>query len=187
MSRLTAWTIALTLMRERYRRNFCLPNYTPAKWWECDVFELTEAGYFREYEIKLTLSDFKADAKKENVLRTGSWPNMVETRRRKHDCFGHECGPRQFWYVVPEGLLTVEQVPTWAGLIEVFDLRPGHISYWRYAERELKRAPILHRNGCDPKVKAHAESTCYWRLHTEWTGEPTAVDQTPVLEMADGI
>lgn len=167
---LTEWTIALTLMRERHRRNFVLPNYTPRRWWECDVFELTSAGFFREYEIKLTISDFKADAKKYDTLITGSWPNTTSTKRVKHDCMGQPCGPRQFWYVVPDGLLTPEQVPEWAGLIGIFESRPTHNLYWRYSERLLKKAPVLHSNPCEAKIKAHAESVCYYRLHNEWTG-----------------
>lgn len=180
---LTEWTIALTIMRERLRRNFVLPNYTPAKWWECDVFELTEAGFFREYEIKLTLGDFKADAKKCDLFRTGCYPNMQEHRRVKHDLMGQPCGPRQFWYVAPEGLLVPEQVPEWAGLIAIHDARPTHNLYWRYTEQLLKKAPILHQHGCDPKIKAHAESVCYYRLHNEWTGGRTSEE----LEMGAGI
>jgi RNA polymerase primary sigma factor len=36
-----------------------LPNYTPDKWHECDVFGVTRAGYFHEFEIKLTRADFR--------------------------------------------------------------------------------------------------------------------------------
>ena len=64
MTNLNAWTIQKTLMRERFRRSFVLPNYTPHAWWESDVFEITAAGYFVEYEVKISVSDFKADAKK---------------------------------------------------------------------------------------------------------------------------
>lgn len=163
---LTEWTIALTLMRERHRRNFVLPNYTPRKWWECDVFELTDAGYFREYEVKLTISDFKADAKKQDTL----WSHGERVTRNKHQLMGQPIGPRQFWYVAPEGLLTPDQVPEWAGLITIHDARPRHSLYWRYAEQLEKRAPVLHQQVCDPKIKAHAESVCYYRLHNEWTG-----------------
>ena len=43
----------------------CMPNYTPRDWWECDVFCVSKAGYFTEYEIKLTAQDFRADAQKQ--------------------------------------------------------------------------------------------------------------------------
>lgn len=45
-------------------RSFVIPNYTPSGWFESDIFELTKSGYFREYEIKMSLSDFRADAVK---------------------------------------------------------------------------------------------------------------------------
>lgn len=166
---LTEWTIALTIMRERRRRNFVLPNYTPAKWWECDVFEITAAGFFREYEIKLTLGDFKADAKKFDIFLTGYYPNMQEHRRMKHDLMGQPCGPRQFWYVVPEGMLTPEQVPEWSGLITMHDRGEDYRPYWRYSEILEKKAPILHQHPCDKIVVEHARGICYWRLHNEWS------------------
>jgi len=65
---MTARDIQRRLMVERYRRSFVLYNYTPKTWFECDVFEITQAGYFREYEIKLSLSDFKADAEKQKTI-----------------------------------------------------------------------------------------------------------------------
>ena len=52
---ITAREIITHLLRKRYRRNFAIPNYSPDGWWECDVFELTPAGTFREYEVKVTV------------------------------------------------------------------------------------------------------------------------------------
>jgi hypothetical protein len=63
---MNAREIQQRLIVERYRRGICVPNYTPKDWWECDVFELTPAGYFREYEIKMTVADFRADAATRN-------------------------------------------------------------------------------------------------------------------------
>jgi len=41
-----------------------IPNYTPAHWFECDLIRVTKAGYLEEFEIKISVADFKADAKK---------------------------------------------------------------------------------------------------------------------------
>ena len=60
---MNAERITAAILRERWRK-LRLPRYTPKGWWECDVFELTTSGYFREYEIKTSLSDFRNDAKK---------------------------------------------------------------------------------------------------------------------------
>jgi hypothetical protein len=164
---LTAGRAAITLMRERLRRGFVLPSYTPANWWECDVFEVTSAMFFREYEIKLTRSDFKADAHKESAA-TRRFINGVWTEqpaKNKHACMGQPNGPRQFWYVVPEGLIEPSEIPQWAGLIYLRDAGKGRKLEWRWFESEIVKAPFLHRTRLDPKIKAHAESVCYWRMH----------------------
>jgi hypothetical protein len=147
---LTESIVARLIMLDRHHRNFCLPRYTPIGWWECDVFELTPAGYFREYEIKLTVADFKADVAKSKVVG--------EVSRNKHLEIRQPFGPRQFWYVVPDQM--VQEVPEWAGLITVQRSPSG-----RLYEQEVKRAPFLHQELADPKMVAHARSVCYWRFH----------------------
>ena len=41
-----------------------VPNYAPGGWWENDVFRLTKAGFWHEYEIKTSMADFRKDFKK---------------------------------------------------------------------------------------------------------------------------
>lgn len=58
-------TIQLALFQ--HLRSTCVcaaPNYTPDGWWECDVWAVTRAGYGIEYEIKLSVHDFRADKQK---------------------------------------------------------------------------------------------------------------------------
>lgn len=167
---MTAIDIQRRLMVEKYRRSFVLPNYEPKQWFECDVFELTEAGFFREYEIKLSRADFKADARK---CRTNYEPSgradgsLYESRHEnKHASLAARAthGPTRFWYVCPSDLLTVEEMPEWAGLIYARPL-PNHRPPWNVLFNEIKPAPQLHREKASEKVKAHAESVCYWRMH----------------------
>jgi len=70
--------------------------------WECDVLAITKAGYAVEYELKTTRSDFKADFKKP-----------------KHKLFKKGQGGQvsRFWFVVPEGLVGKDEVPSYAGLM----------------------------------------------------------------------
>lgn len=149
------------LMAVRYRRSFVLPNYTPLNWFECDVFELTEAGYFREYEIKLTLSDFKADQNK--WLKTYDRIRRIEITHAKHEMLKHgdRRGPCQFWYVAPVGLLSPEIVPQWCGLIEIETSANRRL----WETKELKPAPKLHKQKAIKEIGEHAESVCYWRMH----------------------
>lgn len=178
-SPLTEAMVADLLMRERYRRNFCLPRYTPADWWECDIFEITEAGYFREYEIKLTLSDFRADAKKradvDPIYRAVGFKNETIT---KHEALaaGYELGPRQFWYVAPVELGLRPLLPPWAGLIEIHESVGDWEVSCRLFEREARPAPRLHSRPCNPKVVEHARGLCYWRMHEVMHQQRQAMD-----------
>lgn len=137
-----------------------VPNYTPKQWWECDVFSLTKAGMMVEHEIKLTVGDFKADAKKERERKesTGpAWHEYKMVQEKKHDrlALADPHGPTRFFYVVPNELLKPEDVPVWAGLI-----------YFRSPRRTfetVKKAPKLHTQPVPEAVSKHALGVLYWR------------------------
>jgi hypothetical protein len=170
---ITEGDVARNLMCARYRRSFVLPRYTPRKWWEADVFELTGAGYFREYEIKLTLADFRADAKKIEEWKWGDPRTGVKETKHQRLARGDLAGPTQFWFVAPEGLIQALQIPPWAGLIEM-RMHPATRPL-RMSESEEIRAPRLHKTPADPRIEAHARSVIYYRLHTlmsEMEGQP---------------
>lgn len=160
---LSASDIVDVLVGNRWRRNFVLPHYTPRLWFECDVYEVTEAGYFREYEVKVTRSDFFRDMAKK---RQDSWKweggkKIDLPGKVKHQSLAAQDirGPSRFWFVTPPGLVTVDEIPDFAGLIEVGMGEGNRMP----TEREIRKAPQLH------KVKAtidHARSICYWRLHS---------------------
>src|SRR5882672_10954485 len=106
--------IAQRIIYDRYSRNYCLNNYTPPQWWECDVFELTRSGFFREYEIKANRGDFFADAKK--YSRTYNWEDRTSDDTYKHSELERRStkGPSRFYYVVPYGLIELNEIPEWA-------------------------------------------------------------------------
>lgn len=162
---MTAKQITRQLILDRYSRNFVLPNYTPSGWFECDVFELTPGGFFREYEIKLTLADFKRDAAKAKV-NWNRWKDPTAQDHKKHDflknCDGR--GPSRFWYVCPPGVLTPEIVPEWAGLMVAHPNGSQSRSRFNCWIEEAKPAPWLHRQKADPEIERHARGVCYWRL-----------------------
>lgn len=85
-------------------------------YWECDCFIVTKSGYGVEFEIKLTRSDFKADFKKitkHQVLQKGEgWREFWTcSKLLKFD------RPHKFYYVCPENLIKLEEIPWYAGLI----------------------------------------------------------------------
>lgn len=155
----------------RYRKSFCLPRYTPSKWWECDLFEITAAGYFREYEVKLTRSDFFADTKKAQQVFPRPYGTPVVMENKHELMLMSTRGPVQFWYVTPEGLIKPEELPVWAGLIELRGGTMGECiggeirSTAQIFEHEVQPAPRRHNNKLDEAVVKHARGICYWRMH----------------------
>lgn len=177
---MTSRDIQRRLIVERYRRAFCLTNYTPSGWFECDVWSVSDAGYASEFEIKLTLADFKADGDKVKDTRWRHWkwnnPNWkgdVPPEIRKHDLLKQRevRGPSRFWFVVAArqvnsgtiGVVPTCQIPEWAGLIHAWPT--GHSSPWTVRVEVVKEAPRLHNVKVDEKVLAHARGVCYWRMH----------------------
>jgi hypothetical protein len=175
-----------TIMRERFRRGVCIPRYTPHAWWECDVFSLTERGYFREFEVKLTVRDFEADAKKRMEKRPWQYgtPPVWEYKHALL-AMGDPRGPSEFYYVVPAGLITAADLPPFAGLIELTDRGDGHRPTWRWMERTVVEAPRLHNVKAEATTRTQAIAVCYYRMHaafdavrdrtsapTEWTDAP---------------
>ena len=129
-----------------YARAFCMPRYTPPGWHEMDVMEITATNMMREYEVKLTRADFRADAKKE----------AEGERKYTRLMLGDTRGPARFWYVVPAGLNVRDCLPEWAGLIEIDA---------RLRLRQVVKAARLHREPADPVVREHARNACYRRYH----------------------
>lgn len=134
---MTERTIQLAIVNEiRATIVVAAPNYTPAGWWECDLWAVTRAGYAVEYEIKLNARDFKADAQKMKLRWTPDtgWTDTT----KKHDAMAacpHR--PSRFFYVMPEALALELRplIPEWAGL--------GSVSATGRRVRFIKPAPKL--------------------------------------------
>lgn len=79
---------------------------------ECDVLSISKSNYIYEYEIKISRGDFKKDftkKKHEHII------NENFTRKKKGVIQYNAAN--YFSYVVPVGLVSVEEVPDYAGLI----------------------------------------------------------------------
>ena len=78
--------------------------------WESDYLCITKSGYVYECEIKISRSDYQNDFKnkviKHQILEAKETPKLR---------------PNYFYYVVPEGLISKEEVPNGYGLIYVKD------------------------------------------------------------------
>lgn len=119
--------------------------------WESDSLAITKSKYAYEFEIKISRADFKNDFKHKKMKH-----QMLEGT---YQLLGNEFlgdgkmtindKPNYFYYVVPENLVTVDEVPTYAGLVYIkpsYD-REGKI-YW-YDADVVKEAPKLHKEKID--------------------------------------
>jgi len=126
--KLNSSAIQLALMKS-IRTNptdIIVPNYFLGHF-ECDVLKVSKSGQYSEYEIKVSRADFKNDFKKQNYVKTGRtekklfggslYDHPVYEYRTKHDMI--VCNERcnRFYFVVPEGLIKVDEVPAGLGLI----------------------------------------------------------------------
>lgn len=161
-----------------------VPNYTPLDWYECDVFSITKAGFMVEHEIKLSASDFRADAAKarERFERKpgGQWFDRTTIVEKKHDLLAAKSpnGPSRFWYVMREGLVSITEVPDWAGVIYLEAKRGYMRTFW--VERD---APKLHSVKVRESVSKHALGVMYWRywhLRTSMKADDPRLSSEPV-------
>jgi hypothetical protein len=120
--------------------------------WESDKLIETRSGLIYEFEIKISRSDFKNDFKKKNkhVILEGKETHIptfdkiesiYKERYEKNYLVSHFKKPNYFYYAVPDGLITVDEVPDYAGLIYVIP-EDGEFKF-NYLKL-VKMAPKLH-------------------------------------------
>lgn len=127
---------------------------------ESDLVRVTKSGYAIEYEIKLTKSDFKADFKKRKLKYEGFDGRHVKySSRSKYDWLLEGNGATEFYYVFPKDLIKHEDVPEWAGIIEVSENRI-HLDVIRKSKR-LNKTCVS-----DQKLK-DIYTSCYYRYWSE--------------------
>ncbi len=166
------------MLRWKYASRFALlaPNYTPPGWWECDMWAMTKRGYASEYEIKTSVSDFRADARKGcNRNRFHGHRLVSSVQENKHELLaaGDTRGPKQFWFVTPEGMIEAKDVPDFAGLIYIVARRNGG-----YLIPNVKPAPVLHKTPIPNATIRHVASIFYHRF---WSLRNGARDMVPPL------
>lgn len=112
--------------------------------YEADLLSVTGSGFAYEFEIKVSHSDFRADANKVNkhwIYSKGDYPHRT---------------PSRFYYVCPDGLIQVEEVPDHAGLIYV-----SRTGKWVH---EVKSAPRLHKEKMDPSLLYNITASLMYKV-----------------------
>ena len=155
--------------------------------WESDKLLETKSGYIYEFEIKISRADFKNDFKHkkdkhiilageerygdkylpkyyeflEENRKIGNWceQNFIKSAASnpRYLVGGHK-RPNYFYYVVPTDLISVDDVPDYAGLIYVNERKTLTIK---------KKAPQLHKDKYDDNALNLSEKFYYnmdnWR------------------------
>ena len=114
------------LLRQRFNQGYTyrLNNaFIYASDWECDFFCVNQEGYAFEFEIKISRSDFQSDFQK--------YKHMLFKKIDKSGLLM----PNRFYYVVPDGMVSPDEIPKYAGLICV---QQQHLVI-------VKRAPFIHK------------------------------------------
>ena len=104
---------------------------------ECDVISVSKSDYIYEYEIKISRSDFKKDFIKEkhnHIL------NEKFTYARKGEQLFRVCN--YFNYVVPRDLISLDEVPEYAGLIYINE---------DFTFEIVKKPKLLHKTKATPE------------------------------------
>lgn len=180
MPPLTAKDVTISLYwAMRGSSQLLIPRYTPHKWWECDLWRLTKADMVDEYEIKMSVADFRADVRKDEqryeidpITRRYS----LTPRVTKHELLaGDQRGPNRFWFVVPTEIADKIQIPPYAGLL-VFG-RGG-------SPGVRTQAPRRHGRKWDGN-KLLLFSTFYHRYwtHEAKSKESTEPSQEPITDL----
>lgn len=174
-----------------------LPNVDCITGYECDLLTITKAGFAHEYEIKLSLADFRADRKKVHKHASLSgrtkqirhpyykpppahslYPETIHVLQDADESDPEliwrgwcrpERRPKRFWYVVHGFAPPLAEVPEYAGLMTYHP--DQHASRAFTVERQ---APDLPSQKVADKHLVHATNNMlfrYWQIRTE-RGQP---------------
>ena len=165
------------LIQQQLRYNFLSPS--SVKYftenlnvydWESDVLKITKSGYAYEFEIKISRGDFKNDFKHKKKKHL-----LLENKENKAKM------PNYFYYVVPEDLITEDEVPEYAGLIYVHATVIGNSRIY-YHFQEVKTAPKLHDNKIDENNLKLIDKFYYNYIHWKHKHEKDLMEYKEQLE-----
>ena len=129
--------------------------------WESDIIAVSKSGYIAEYEIKVTVADYKRDFKK-----------------HKHHFLKHRIsGPNRFIYALQAELkekIDIDAIPEYAGMYLVH----------RYQIEVVKRPPLLHKTKITDRQKQSILRSLHYKA---WDAMNTMTRYRIEKEMKDGF
>jgi len=136
---------------KRRRNNWVMPNVF-FNHFECDVLEISEAGYATEYEVKISKEDFNRDSGKSITFRSIDCEDLRKTVVK----YNSVDRVTYFYFVVPYRMVSADDVPDFAGLI--FYHQDGYLQKVKEAKR-LRETPITDNE------RAKLRKKLYYRFH----------------------
>jgi len=116
--------------------------------WESDVFVLQKASnYSYDIEIKISKADYLHDFtkwEKHSIIKNGLMPYVHGKNPDgswHYEYRDHKFRPNKFYFCVPDGLITRQDVPDYCGLMYIMGASEEM--------RIVKDAPFLHKNTLD--------------------------------------
>ena len=120
------------------RRLAIIPNIK--YWtWESDLLAITKSFYLHGIEIKRSRSDYRHEIKK----------------HYKFEAMARGLGPNKFYYMVPDNLITLDEVNEKYGLKYI--MKYGSIEI-------IREATFLHKNKVLEKGYISILEKCYWKM-----------------------
>ena len=104
---------------------------------ECDVISVSKSDYIYEYEIKISRADYKKDFIKE---KHSQMIRENHTKIVKGEMM--YLSPNYFNFITPRGLISLEEVPEYAGLIYIND---------DFTFEVIKKPLLLHKTKASPE------------------------------------
>ena len=134
---------------------FMVPNLQN-RYGEMDMLIVRRSGYAEEFEVKISTSDFRADAKKE-LKHLAYRQEYEDDNLFKANALQTIRLPNRFSYIAPPGIIPLDEVPEYAGLYEV-----THTAGRWWDIKAVKSPPLLHKQKLE-WIEQIAVS-CHWRL-----------------------
>lgn len=169
------------------KHQITVPNCGTVFMYESDIASMTKTRFGHEFEVKVSRADWLAELRKiassdSNSKRSrakrlanaaaiasalkAAWANGEE-RCGEEFRFTQDPTPNYFWVVAPPGVVKAEELPEYAGLMEVEPYRFGNHKAHGYRLTQTKAAPRLHAlKMTDRQVMAMARgvSLRYWQM-----------------------
>lgn len=133
---------------------------------ESDLLILRDSGTVIEYEIKLSVSDFKAGLKKRARLSASDKNRRIRqifnderNTVSRHDYLTSGMGANMFYYVAPKEVIDKVDIPDWAGIIRVSPNQSADVC----SRVMIKKAKVLHRNKAPESMRNKILTSCYYK------------------------